>query len=222
MRPSSRITLWICVVMAAVLVTGGAAAAKGPMLIEAAISGPGLAAPIVLSDPDGPMGINNPDDSERLSLFVEQTGIYDALYRRKGVTSRAPSGRLGPRFSVTWTLAFVIGKDGSTEEIGEFTSHLYPYAEKGPVIFTSRTRLGEPRATITIEGAWSHASPVLLENLQAWGVPRPQDVAPRGEESEPMTPASSETLVPWLVPVVLLLAIATVVRLVTQRRRAAH
>jgi hypothetical protein len=223
MRPSSRVTLWICVVMAAVLVTGGAAAAKGPMVVEAAITGPGIETPIVFSDPDGEMGINNTPDSERLSLFIQQTGIHDSVYGRKGVTSREPRGRLGPRFTVTWTLAFVIGHEGSVQDLGEFTSHLYPYAEEGPVIFTSGTEVGEPQAAMTIDAAWSHAPGVLLENLQAWGIPRPQDASPRdGGVGDATAATASETLWSWLIPVLLAVAIATAFRLVSRKRRIAH
>ncbi|MQA99201.1 MAG: hypothetical protein GEU78_02735 [Actinobacteria bacterium] len=213
-------SLLVVITAGTALVTPPVASAKGPSMVEATIIGPGMKAPIVLGDPDGEMGLNNTPDSERLSLFIEQTGIRDVVYGRKGVTSREPTGRLGRRFTVTWTLASVIGYEGSIEEIDEITSYLYPYAEQGPVMFTEGKDVGG--SGWKVDAAWSHAPPVLLENLVAWGIPDRREVASRGERLDDIVATPYETVWSWFGPIIFLIAVAAGLRIVSRRRQVAH
>lgn len=216
MRRSGAV-LAIAIIVAASWIVAGPASAKGPVVVEATITGPGIEAPIVLTDPDGPVGLNNTADARRLGLLAEQTGIYDRIFGSEGVTAREPTGELGERFTIIWTLAMP-GVEGGAPRV--FVSDLYPYADGGPVSFTHAA--GFEMAGITAEEGWHHAPPALVENLEAWGLPGRAESAPSNQASDEIAVTPADIPWPWLVPIVLLVAVAATVRLVNRRRRAAY
>jgi hypothetical protein len=202
-----------------ILVAGASGVqAKGPILTEATIAGPGLDEPLRFEDRYGPKGRDAHEAAERTQLLAEQTLVYDVMYEDERVTSREPKGRLGPVFTITWTASWVSGVDGVMEEIGRFESHLYPYADGGPVMFTPRGGIGESRPVMIIGPAWSHASPALLENLHEWGLPTMEDLAPPPREAPIRTVAPPSR---WSILVLMAAVLAATAAVAFRLRRRA-
>jgi hypothetical protein len=183
------------------------AAAKGPMVVEATLSGPGLDEPLSFRDKPQPPG-GGGGEAEQFRLLADQSGVYDAIYSEGGVTAREPKGDLGPRHTVRWTMAFVAGEDGAIDPLGTIRMHLYPYADGGPVSFVpEQTYAGLEGEGMTVRPGWQHASPVLVENLQAWGLPTLRALTPppapgREPASDPTRSPATGSQIPWLLLVV--------------------
>jgi hypothetical protein len=133
-----------------------AALAKGPT--EAAIDGPGLKAPIVLT--------GNGDDGygSAFGSFVEDTGFFPAVFARTPdpmLTAR-PAGDLGPAYTVTWKVPGPAGVD-------TIVSDLYPYASGSPAMYT---KPGQPFfGSEQTHGGWYVAPPSLKTTLVTAGLP---------------------------------------------------
>jgi hypothetical protein len=116
-----------------------------------------------------------------------------------------------------------MGADGSSEVVGEFHSHLYPFAEGGPAMFTPQAEIGGPEAALFVDAAWSPVTTGLLDDLRDWGVPEPA-VAPVADPAvAPVAdpaPAPAAAPVPWLLIVVGIVAIGGVLHLVRRRSPA--
>lgn len=195
---------------------------KGPAPLEATITGPGLEAPITFSDRDGPMGTNADPDARRLALLTDQTEFWEGVYMDDRRPQRAPTGELGPRFTITWEVGMP-GLEGARAQV--FVSYLYPYAEVGPMVFTPRQRLdfGESGpSAFRIEPLWKASPEVLVDNLQGWGLPTVEELAPPAgpSEADPAPPPTG-SMWPWLALAVAAGSVAAgVVRLASRDRPA--
>jgi hypothetical protein len=143
-----RRPLLLAAALAAVLVLPSTAIAKGPS--GATISGPGLGHAITID------GYGEGDSSSPLGILVSEAGFFPQAFQQSpSSTTRArPAGRLGPRYSVTYT---VPGPNGNST----LRQDLYPYAADGPASFmqpgqkfwdTQSTPGGWYRGTFALKG----------------------------------------------------------------------
>ena len=158
-----------------------AALAKGPS--EAVVTGPGL-------DDDGIAIAGLGDDSGLTNL----AGFFQATFGQSPdpMLSSAPSGTLGPKYTIHYT---VPGPSGSDSTI---VQDVYPYAEPNPVTYT---RPGQKFFdTERTHGGW-YVSTVGLRNLLVQrGLPAQSPGATSGG-------GDHGTMVwPWLVGALALLA----------------
>ncbi len=153
-------------VCAMVLLTSGGAAAKGPS--QAVIEGPGLTSPITVGDP-GPTSVG----AQQLGDLIQRSGLFTQLWctRCGGRLRERPSGELGPRYVVTYTMGDPTDAAASTE----VTQDLYPFASPQPVTFMSR---GQPFwGTQRTVGGWFVGHPGLRHLLREIGLPAPATAA---------------------------------------------
>ena len=216
---------WRALVVAAVagllvLLSGGPAMAKGAD--RATISGPGLAAPIVLDDGDGGGG-GEPGSGGNLATLGEGSGLFLAMFGADGgrrLDQSQPAGALGPRYE----LAFRV-PDGSPAP-STVSQDLYPEAAGGPVTYT---RAGQQVFGSTTTGGWYRAPasfPALLAKLGVPGVSA--SVAPSA--AAPSAPAAgaaptvrqSRPAGYWIALGVAVLVVFAVASAVFIRRRVAH
>jgi hypothetical protein len=142
--------LTIAFVLAA-LALPAAAAAKGPS--EGTISGPAFAKTFkVLYDGGG----GSPGDN-----LSQASGFFPAAFGQSPdpMLQGNPSGPLGPRYAVVWT---VPGNGGSP-----IRQELYPYARGGSVSFT---RPGQPIFGASTRGGW-YRDTGLRRTMVALGLP---------------------------------------------------
>lgn len=148
-------------VSAIVLLTSVGAAAKGPS--QAVIEGPGLTSPITVGDP-GAASIG-----PQLADLIQRSGLFTQLWcpRCEGRLRERPSGELGPRYVVTYTMPDPTDAAASTE----VTQDLYPFASPQPVTYMSRGQSfwGTQRTV----GGWFIGHPGLRHLLRDIGVPAP-------------------------------------------------
>ncbi len=161
---SAARVIFALVLLAAVMVVGGTAWAKGPM--TAVIAGPGIDEPIVVSgtfDGTGDAPIARLADAMGLDpLFVGIDG--HALPQEM---AQAPTG---PTYRVSWTWF-----NGSVIPL-----EIYPAAEGGPLVHAEpglyRSEDGD--AGFGIRGGWYRADDELLDVLDELGVPLERRGAP--------------------------------------------
>src|SRR4051812_3676650 len=136
----------------AILALPATALAKGPS--EAKITGPGLAKAIVISGEE--------TDGSPIMDFADASGFFPAAFGQtpSPISSAAPKGTLGPRYSIEYT---VPGGEGVT-----FTVHqdAYPYAKPYSV---THMRSGQPIFDMQTKGGW-FADTRLKETLVAHGL----------------------------------------------------
>jgi hypothetical protein len=142
--------LSIAFVLAA-LALPAAASSKGPS--EGAISGPGFSKTVkVLYDGGG----GSPGDN-----LSQASGFFPAAFGQSPdpMLHGKPSGPLGPRYAVVWT---VPGNGGSP-----IRQQLYPYARGGAVSFT---KPGQPIFGASTHGGW-YRDTGLKRTMVALGLP---------------------------------------------------
>jgi hypothetical protein len=135
---------------------GTSAFAKGAS--EATITGPGLGDGITLAG-EGQVG------GERLMQLAETTGFFPAVFLRapNPMLAARPKGRLGPRYTITYTMP---GPGGGVDQLRQ---DLYPYATPTPVTYV---KPGQPFfGTDKTVGGWFVASTTLKDDLVAVGLP---------------------------------------------------
>jgi hypothetical protein len=135
----------------AALALPAAALAKGPS--AGTISGPGFTKTVkVLYDGGG----GSPGDN-----LSQASGYFPAAFGQSPdpMLHGKPSGRLGPRYAVVWT---VPGNGGSP-----IRQELYPYARGGSV---SYTKPGQRIFGMATHGGW-YRDPGLKRTLVALGLP---------------------------------------------------
>jgi hypothetical protein len=152
----------------------------------------------------------------QLEKLAESSGFYQGMWgghmRGAGrVLADPPTGDLGPRYTITYTMMPVHGK---TDEILQY---VYPYAEPRPVTFMppGQTYWGK-NSTV---GAWYRAAHVdLRQMLVSLGLPAaaPTTAPVRAGGASGSGSGGSSPLILALVVVAALLALAA---LVTWRRR---
>jgi hypothetical protein len=147
----SRGTLVVVVAAALALGADSTAVAKGPS--RAVIEGPDIASPIVLPDPNDSM--SGPEFGE----LIMDSGFFDELICRTcdGRLPHRPRSRLGPGYSVTYTMAFTSNRDRRTHS-NLVVQYVFPYAEPGPVTHMPGGQRFWVQATV---GGWFVAHPKL-------------------------------------------------------------
>ena len=139
------------VLVLAALTLPTAALAKGPS--EGAISGPGFSKTVQVLNDGGP-GTPGGDLTQEAGFFPAAFGQSpDPMLHAK------PSGSLGPRYTVVWT---VPGNGGRP-----IRQVLYPYAVGGAVTYT---RPGQPIFGMATRGGW-YRDPNLKQTLVGVGLP---------------------------------------------------
>jgi type II secretory pathway pseudopilin PulG len=121
---------------------GAAAAGVALALVAVASAGPASAkggpTEVAVTFPGGirTVTITPSDHGGSLSALVDDLGLWDT-----GGTAEPPAGSLGPRFTVTWTMA-------AGDPAGDVVQSLYPEAAGGPLVHTGT-------------GGWRRADPSL-------------------------------------------------------------
>ena len=153
--------------VAVALAWAAPASAKG--IQSATITGPGLARPIEDPSPD-------------MSKLPALTAFWDVMPGQPhppALLEQAPTGRVGPRYTVTWQLMT------DPDETTAIRQDLYPLAEGGPLVHTAA---GQPIFDGTTVGGWYEAPIALRDMLSSLGVP-PASAASSAKSSRATPPA---------------------------------
>jgi hypothetical protein len=183
-----RARLILVAVVTTVLMTPGAAHAKGPD--QATIDGVGMPAPVSI---DGIEGSN--DD---LGTLADLSGLWPATYAQRPdpMLPAAPTEDLGPKLVITWRVP-----DGGPTP-GSVRQELYLYAEGGPLTYTAPDQpvLGSERTA----GGWFRTPTALQPSWETFALPdRTTLEAAARPATSPASPASERgdgpPLLPWVV-----------------------
>jgi hypothetical protein len=159
--------LAIAVLAVLLLVVPTAAQAKGATAATIDGGGPG-------GLPGGPItlrGDGEPGSSTDLGMLAQGTGLYAVLDTHAGaVLKAAPTDRLGPRYTITWTFPDPAG--GKDRKVRQ---RVYPYAAGGPVTFTPA---GQSVLDTTTNGGWYQGFDGLRVQLIELGLPNRKPLAP--------------------------------------------
>ena len=147
------IRLSLAVALAA-LVVPAVAAAKEPS--PASISGPGFSKTLKMKDLEHFNG-------SKLAQLTEESGFFPSAVGQSPnpMLSGRPSGKLGPRYRIVWT---VPGPPGLTTH--RVRQDLYPYARGGAVTYT---KPGQPIFDMKTIGGW-YRNPLLKGTLVGLGL----------------------------------------------------
>jgi hypothetical protein len=220
MKPRVLAVLALAVLLLAVPT---AAQAKGATAATIDGGGPG-------GLPGGPItlrGGGEPGSSTDLGMLAQGTGLYAVVFDpvSGGVVKAAPTDRLGPRYTITWTFPDPAG--GNDRKVRQ---HVWPYAAGGPVSFTPA---GQAVLDTTTIGGWYQGFDGLRAQLIELGLPNrkplapaatatpaPAAPAPASPQPAPATaPSAAWPRVALAVAGFLVLAVAVAVAL---RRRLGH
>jgi hypothetical protein len=161
--------LAVLALAALLLVVPTAALAKGATAATIDGGGPsGLqGGPITLR------GDGEPGSGTDLGNLTDASGLFTLMFERRRTAMRpcaqcpggltaAPTDRLGPRYTITWTF-----QDGSGTD-RRIRQYVYPYAATGPVTFMPA---GQPIFDETTIGGWYQATDSLRQQLISLGLP---------------------------------------------------
>jgi len=170
MKP--RILVLVALATALTLLAPTAALAKGASAATIDGSGPGGPG----NGPKGPItlrGDGEPGSGTELGTLADLSGLFPAMFGQSPdpMLEAAPTKRLGPRYTITWTIP---DGSGTAKKIRQ---DVYPYAAGGPVTYT---KPGQPVFDQTTRGGWYKASDDLRQQLIALGLP---DKAPQAAAS---------------------------------------
>ena len=216
--------LAVAALAALLLLVPTAAQAKGATAARIDGGGPG-------GLPGGPItlkGDGEPGSSTDLGMLALGTGLYAAAFDpvAGGVVKAAPTDRLGPRYTITWT--FPDPQGGKDRKV---IQHVYPYAAGGPVTFTPA---GQPVLDMTTRGGWYQGFDGFRAQLIELGLPNRQPLAPATKPATPnpapaipqptpaATPSSPAPVWPRLAAVAAVLLALGVATAYTVRRRTAR
>jgi hypothetical protein len=164
MKPRALVVLALSVLL---LVVPSAAQAKGATAATIDGGGPG-------GLPGGPVtlrGDGEPGSSTDLGMLAQGTGLYAAVFDPvSGVVKTAPTNRLGPRYTITWTFPDPAG--GKDRKVRQ---RVWPYAAGGPVSFTPA---GQAVLDTTSIGGWYQGFDSLRVQLIELGLPNRKPLAP--------------------------------------------
>jgi hypothetical protein len=204
----TRIGVVIALVVGTAVLGAGSAEAKGPS--GGTISGPGI---------DDPRRFDLDSATARL---MEEAGFMYALFAQTPdpMLVEQPPGALGPRYALAWELP---GPDATVDVV---VQDLYPYAERGPLLYT------DPGATFygteTAHGGWFQAPDRLVTTLQSLGLPAAEVASGEARDARAVAAVpvadrrGSGSDPPWLgIGASLVVVIAAVVVVHRVRRRAA-
>jgi hypothetical protein len=161
MKP--RVLVLAALAVALTLLAPTAALAKGAS--AATIDGGGPGGPG--NGPNGPItlgGSGEPGSGTDLGTLADLSGLFLAMFGQSPdpMLDAAPTKRLGPRYTITWTIP---DGSGTAKKIRQ---DAYPYAAGGPVTYT---RPGQPVFDQTTRGGWYAASDRLRQHLISLGLP---------------------------------------------------
>jgi hypothetical protein len=161
MKPRPLAVLALAVLLLAVPT---AAQAKGAT--AATIDGGGPGGPISLG------GDGEPGSPTDLGMLAQGTGLYAVVFGGDpgAVLQAAPTDRLGPGYTITWTFPDPAG--GKERKLRQ---HVWPYAAGGPVSFTPA---GQPVLDTTSSGGWYQGFDGLRAQLIELGLPNRKPLAP--------------------------------------------
>jgi hypothetical protein len=209
--------LAVAALAALLLVVPTAAHAKGATAATISGGGPG-------GLPGGPItlrGDGEPGSGTDLGNLTDASGLFTLMFEARRTAARpcaqcpgglkaAPTDRLGPRYTITWTF------DGNDRFIRQI---VYPYAATGPVTFMPA---GQPIFDDTTIGGWYQATDSLRQQLISLGLPdRTALGSAANPQPAPATPTSPPATWPRVAAVVGLLLLAAGAAVVLRRRRAA-
>ena len=138
--------------------------AKGAIPQSAQITGPGLDKPITFGKG---VGGSSPDGD--VNTLATNTKLFDALFGGNLQGTPPIPDKLGPRYTITWTMFREFGNNKT------FTvrSDLYPYAKAGGMVHTfGGQKIREGDSMFVFRSGWTVTNPVLIDNLHAWGLPK--------------------------------------------------
>ncbi len=142
------------------------AEAKGALPQSALLKGPGLDSPMTFGDPTSPDGTTADGN---VGLLATETKLFDTLFGGDQVGIARPDGKLGPRYNITWTMR----RELHPNRTFDLRSNLYPYAKGGAVMYThAGQKVHDVEGAHILHSGWAAANPVLVQNLQAWGLPK--------------------------------------------------
>jgi hypothetical protein len=163
----------VAAVLIGALGVAGTAQGKGPS--QAAVNGPGLKHTLTLrGDAESGTGA--------LFVLTQQAGFFPALFKQSPdpMLARRPSGDLGPKYVVTYTVPGPAGADRIRQD-------LYPYAPGGPISYTrpGQAFFGSEQTL----GGWYRGSVVLKSALVKAGLPAKRPASGGGFALADATPA---------------------------------
>ncbi len=196
--------LAVAALAALLLAVPSAAQAKGATAATIDGGGPG-------GLPGGPItlrGEGEPGSGTDLGMLAQGSGLYTVVFGDDpgAVLKAAPTDRLGPRYTITWT--FPDPNGGKDRQVRQ---DVYPYAAGGPVTFTPA---GQPVLDMTTSGGWYQGFDGFRAQLIELGLPNRDPLtpstkttpapspAPASPEPAPATPASPPPAWPRLAAVV--------------------
>jgi hypothetical protein len=196
--------LAVAALAALLLAVPTAAQAKGATAATIDGGGPG-------GLPGGPItlrGEGEPGSGTDLGMLAQGSGLYTVVFGDDpgAVLKDAPTDRLGPRYTITWT--FPDPNGGKDQKVRQ---RVYPYAAGGPVTFTPA---GQPVLDMTTSGGWYQGFDGFRAQLIELGLPNRAPLtpstkttpapspAPASPEPAPATPASPPPAWPRLAAVV--------------------
>jgi hypothetical protein len=168
--------------------------------------------------PGGPItlgGAGEPGSGTDLGTLADGAGLFAFLFGTDfgAVLEAAPTDRLGPRYTITWTMPDPQG--GADHKLRQ---HLYPYAAGGPVTYMPP---GQPALDAATTSGWFQGFDGLRQQLIALGLPNrdPLTPAPAAPTPTPTTPASPPAAWPRIAAVLAGFLIFTGAATLALRRR---
>jgi hypothetical protein len=184
-----RILALAALAAALTLLVPTAALAKGASAATIDGSGPGGPG----NGPNGPIilrGDGEPGSGTELGTLADLSGLFPAMFGQSPdpMLDAAPTKRLGPRYTITWTIP---DGSGTAKKVRQ---DVYPYAAGGPVTYT---KPGQPVFDQTARGGWYKASDSLRQHLISLGLPnKAQGTAASAKSESPAASGSSPSPAP--------------------------
>jgi len=218
MKPRALAVLALAVLLLAVPTPAQAKGATGATIDG---GGPGglPAGPITLR------GDGEPGSSTDLGMLAQGTGLYAVVFGGDpgAVLKAAPTDRLGPGYTITWTFPDPVG--GKDRKLRQ---RVWPYAAGGPVAFIPA---GQPVLDTTTTGGWYQGFDGLRAQLIELGLPNrkplapaptPAPAAPAPASPQPAAATAPPAAWPRVAAVVAGLLVLVAAAAVPLRRRLGH
>ncbi|HEV8425757.1 MAG TPA: hypothetical protein VGS14_11300 [Actinomycetes bacterium] len=182
----------LAVLALAVLLVAVPTAAQAKGASAATISGGGSG-----GLPGGPItlkGEGEPGSGTGLANLADQAGVFALLFDPGpgGVLEAAPTGRRGPRYTITWIFPNGQGTDDTVRQ------SVWPYAAGGPLTYMEA---GQPVLESRTRGGWYRAGDSLRQHLISLGLPSRQPLAAAAAPA-PAAPAALAPAAPSPGPAV--------------------
>jgi hypothetical protein len=171
--------LAVAALAALLLLVPTAAQAKGATSATIDGGGPG-------GMPGGPItlrGDGEPGSGTDLGMLADGAGLFAVMFDDStgGRLNAAPTDRLGPRYTITWT--FPDPNGGKDRKVRQ---HVYPYAAGGPVTFMPA---GQAIFDTTTTGGWYQGFEAFRQQLIDLGLPNRNPFAPAPTAKSAPSPA---------------------------------